>query len=1013
MSADHVKPVPVALELPSARNRRGANGERRLWRSLDELENEPAFLDYLHREFPEQAAVFEDPEGRREFMKVMGASLALAGLTGCTRQPKEVIVPYVRAPESLVPGKPLFFATAVVQSGYAQGVLVESHMGRPTKVEGNPEHPFSLGATDIFGQAEILGLYDPDRAQTTKFQGEVRPWAELLVALRGALDLETRRAVKGAGIRVLTGTVTSPTLAARIEAFLKEWPGAKWHRHEAVSRDNVREGSRLAFGQVLEPRYRFAAADVVLTLDADLVSDGPARLRTIREITSRRKVEAGPGTMNRLYAVESSPSLTGALADHRLNVKASAVEGIARALASALGLKVEGAATDHAAWLSPLVKDLQARNGASVVIAGDTQPPVVHALVHAINERLGSVGKTVSYGEPAEVGPADENASLRELVTEMDAGKVEVLLILGGNPVYDAPADLGFAAALDKVGFRVQLSLYEDETTERCHWHVPATHSLESWGDARAADGTVTILQPLIAPLYGGKTEVELIAALSGAERSSYELVQEHWRSSGRANAGEAFEMQWRRWLHDGVVPGTELPAREATVGLGDWATRPTAAMGAGWELIFRPDPSLYDGRYANNGWLQELSKPLTKLTWDNAALLSPASAKRLGIATPRETPQGTLTEILELRIGGRKVQAPAWILPGHPDDAVTVHLGHGRTHAGRVGNGTGFNAYALRASDGLWFAPGLEVVRTGLTTKLACTQNHWSIEGRNLLRAVDIADYEKDHHVVAAMGHEPEPGLSLYEGAHQYPDRAWGMAVDLNSCVGCNACVVACQSENNVPVVGKDQVGRGREMAWIRVDRYYGGTQEDPSPETYHQPVLCMHCENAPCEVVCPVAATVHSEEGLNDMVYNRCVGTRYCSNNCPYKVRRFNFFLYQDWTTPSLKMMRNPDVTVRSRGVMEKCTYCVQRISEKRIQAKNEGRPLQDGEIKTACQQVCPAEAIVFGDINDEASRVAKRKASPRNYGLLTELQTRPRTTYLAAVKNPNPEMKETGRG
>jgi molybdopterin-containing oxidoreductase family iron-sulfur binding subunit len=1002
MSADPVKPVPVSLQLPS-RQRRLPAGERRLWRSLDELENEPAFLDYLHREFPEQASVFEDPEGRREFLKVMGASLALAGLTGCTRQPTEVVVPYVKLPENLVPGKPLFFATALVQGGYAQGVLVESHLGRPTKIEGNPEHPLSLGATDAQGQAEILNLYDPDRAQTTKFQGEVRPWAEFLAALRGTLDLESRRGVKGTGVRLLTGAVTSPTLLARIEDFLKEWPGARWHRHEAVSRDNVREGSRLAFGRVLEPRYRFAEADVVLTFDADLVSEGPARLRAIREIASRRKLEGATRPMSRLYAIESSPTLFGAQADHRLSVTASAVEGLARAVAAGLGLPVEGASSDHAAWVGAMVKDLQARGGAAVVVAGETQPPAVHALAHAINERLGSVGRTVSYAEPAEAAPA-EGASLGELAADMHAGKVELLVILDANPVYDAPADLDFVTAMDKVGLRVQLSLYEDETTGRCQWHVPAAHSLESWGDARAADGTASIVQPLIAPLYGGKTAVELLSALLGAERSAYDLVREHWQAQGPA-AGEAFEAQWRRWLHDGLVAGTERPAAPAKVALGDWARTAAPAPAGGMELIFRPDPGLHDGRYANNGWLQELAKPLSKLTWDNAALLSPATAQRLGLAAPRETPHGTVTEVVELRIGGRKVQAPAWILPGHPDEAVTVHLGHGRTSAGRVGNGTGFNAYALRTADRPWFASGLEVARTGLTTRLSCTQNHWSIEGRNLVRSVDVADYEKDHHVVAAMGHEPAPELDLYQGSHSYPDRAWGLSIDLNSCVGCNACVVACQSENNIPVVGKAEVGRGREMQWIRVDRYFEGPPE--APETYFQPVPCMHCENAPCEVVCPVAATVHSEEGLNDMVYNRCVGTRYCSNNCPYKVRRFNFFLYQDWTTPTFKMMRNPDVTVRSRGVMEKCTYCVQRISEKRIQAKNEGRPIRDGELQTACQQVCPAEAIVFGDVNDKESRVSKLKASPRNYGLLTELQTKPRTTYLAEVKNPNPEM------
>jgi molybdopterin-containing oxidoreductase family iron-sulfur binding subunit len=937
-------------------------------------------------------------------LKIMGASLALAGVTGCTRQPLETIVPYVKEPEGLVPGKPLFFATAVRHDGYAQGVLVESHQGRPTKIEGNPEHPQSLGATDAFGQAQILGLYDPDRSQTTKFQDEVRPWAEFLQSLRGSLQLEKLRATRGAGIRLLTGGVTSPTLAAQIQSFLLEWPGAKWVSDEPVSRDNVRAGALLAFGEVVEPQYRLEAADVVVTLDADLTSEGPARVRLIRELASRRKVRDG-ASLSRIYAIESSPSLTGALADHRLSVKASAVEGLARALAAAVGLPVEGGSGDHASWIEPLAKDLQGRGGASLVVAGQSQPPAVHALAHAINEHLGSMGKTVAYTASAATLPTDPSYSLAALAGDMHAGKVEILVILGGNPVYDAPADLDFALGMDKVGLRVQWSLYEDETTERCHWHVPAAHSLETWSDARAACGTVTILQPLIAPLYGGKSEHEFMAALVDRERTSYELVKEHWREK---DGSAEFEKSWARWLHDGIVPGTALPEKAVTVTLGDWAKAKPAPEAAGLELVFRPDPSLHDGRFANNGWLQELSKPLTKLTWDNAAIVSPATARQLGLRTPEETPQGTLTDVVELRTAGRPgVRAAAWILPGHPDGAVTVHLGHGRTKAGRVGSGTGFNAYTLRTSNAPWFASGLEVVKTGLGTKLACTQNHWSMEGRHTVRAATAAEYAKDPHVLGAVGHDPKRELSFYEGSHRYDGHAWGMAIDLNSCVGCNACVVACQSENNVPVVGKDQVGRGREMAWIRVDRYYEGPEADP--ETFHQPVLCMHCENAPCEVVCPVTATLHSEEGLNDMVYNRCVGTRYCSNNCPYKVRRFNFYLYQDWTTPTYKMMRNPDVTVRSRGVMEKCTYCVQRIAEKRIVAKNEGRELQDGEIETACQQVCPAEAIVFGDVNDPKSRVAQWKASPRNYGLLTEYQTRPRTTYLGAVRNPNPEISE----
>jgi len=982
---------------------------RRYWKSLEELAESPAFLELLRREFPQQASSFEDPKGRREFLALMGASLALAGLAGCTRQPAEKILPYVRQPEEIVPGRPLFFATAVAHDGYARGVLVESHEGRPTKVEGNPEHPMSLGSTDIFGQAHVLGLYDPDRSQTVKYYGEVRPWAAFREGLRAAL--EKLRASRGEGLRFLTGAVTSPSLASQLEAILADLPAARWHSYEPVGRDNARAGAVLAFSEDVQAQYRLDAADVILCLEADLVAAHPASLRLIRQFVSRRRL--GPDKqeqthMNRLYVVESTPSLTGAMADHRLVLRASQVEGVARAIAAELGLAVSGGSSEYLAWVKPLVKDLLRARGAALVLTGETQPAAVHALTHLINEKLDAAGQTVLYTAPVEPRPQDGLASLRELAADMEAGEVEILVILGANPAYDAPADLRFAERMFVVPLRIHLGLYEDETAERCHWHLPEAHPLETWSDARAADGTVTILQPLIAPLYGGQSAHEVLAAFTGRpDQTGYEIVREHWR--GRL--GGEFEKRWQRALHDGVVADTALPAKAVSVTIGDWARAPTVREPSGFEILFRPDPTVFDGRFANNGWLQELPKPLTKLTWENAALISPALAERLGFEV-RETSSGHVTEVVELSYQGRTVEAPVWILPGHPDDAVTVHLGYGRTRAGRVGTGAGFSAYSLRSSDAPWFGSGLELRKTGATTRVACTQDHWSMpqpaqeaaQERQLIRAGALEEYQREPDLFQKMGHEPEPSLSLYP-PHSYPGHAWGMSIDLNACVGCNACVTACQSENNIPVVGKDQVARGREMHWIRVDRYYQGRPE--RPETFHQPVLCMHCENAPCEVVCPVAATVHSDEGLNDMVYNRCVGTRYCSNNCPYKVRRFNFLLYQDWTTPTLKMMRNPDVTVRSRGVMEKCTYCVQRINRARIDARNEGREIRDGEIQTACQAVCPAEAIVFGDVNDPASRVSRLKASPRNYALLTELQTRPRTSYLAAVRNPNAEM------
>jgi molybdopterin-containing oxidoreductase family iron-sulfur binding subunit len=1004
------------LDLSGLRRRLADSTGRTYWKSLEELARAPQFLEYLHREFPEQASSLEDPEGRRGFLKMMGASLALAGLTGCTRQPEEKIVPYVKPPEDVVPGRPLFFATAVTVGGYAKGVLVESHMGRPTKVEGNPDHPASLGATDVFAQASVLDLYDPDRSQTLTYLGEIRPWGSFLAAVKAALDAQ--RPGKGAGLRILTETVTSPTLAAQIQDVLAAYPSARWHQYDPVGTDSVRAATAQALGTPSEILYDFDKADVILCLDADFVGTGPANLRLIRAFASRRRLggEQSPAGMTRLYVAESSPSLTGALADHRLPLRASEVLDFARAVAAGVGVPAEGgtlpaAGSPRALWVAALVKDLQAHAGRCVVMAGPWQPTAVHALAHAINQKLGNVGQTVAYAPSVEAHPVDQMASLRDLAAAMDAGQVQTLAVLGGNPVYDAPVDLDFARRMDKVPVRIHLGLHDDETAERCHWHVPAAHPLEAWSDARAFDGTVTIVQPLIAPLYAGcKSVHEVLAAFTDRpERSGYDILRDHWKAQGTVGADP--EAAWQRALHDGVMVMPAVPARPVTASPFSASSQasappaPTSPAPQGLEIVFRPDASVRDGRFANNGWLQELPRPLTKLTWDNAALMSPRTAESLGVKV-EQTSLGSYTDVVELRYRGRSVKAPAWIVPGHPDGTVTVHLGYGRTRAGRVGTGVGFNAYALRTSDAPWFGGGLEVKKTGGRYRLACTQDHWSMEGRNPVRAGTLEEYEKEPGYAKEMAEEPPPSLTLYP-SFKYTGHAWGMAIDLNSCVGCNACTIACQAENNIPVVGKDQVGRGREMHWIRVDRYYSGTVENP--ETHHQPVPCMHCENAPCEVVCPVAATTHSDEGLNDMVYNRCVGTRYCSNNCPYKVRRFNFFLYSDFDTPSLKLQKNPDVTVRSRGVMEKCTYCVQRINRARIDARNEGRPIKDGEIKTACQAACPGEAIVFGDINDPASRVAKLKAEPRNYGLLAELNTRPRTTYLAHVKNPNPEIGE----
>ena len=988
---------------------------------MDERAGTDRYRQFLHHEFPRDTLPEQHGVSRRNALKLMAASAALAGLSACTKLPTQKIVPYVRSPEEIIPGKPLFYATAMPMGGVALGLLVESHMGRPTKVEGNPDHPGSLGATDLFAQAAVLTLYDPDRSQVVTHEGHVESWPLFITALRRTKS--EHDANQGEGLYLLTETVTSPSLGAQIQALLSSFPKAKWHQYEWNGRDASREGARLAFGEPVNTTYRLELADVILSLDADFLSSGTASVRYARDFVARRDVAATDGNMNRLYVVESTPSNTGAMADHRLPLRSGDVEACARMVATQLGIPNVQPVTANvpAEWVAVVVRDLQGHRGRSLVVAGEQQPPVVHALVHAINENLGNFGKTVVCTEPLEVLPANQMASLRDLVEDMKSGLVKTLFIVGGNPVYTAPADLEFGKHLLKVPQRLHLSLYHEETSELCHWHIPEAHFLETWGDARAYDGTVTIMQPLIAPLYGGKSAHELLAAFLGSETAAHDVVKEYWKKrydSGTKSNPRGFEGFWETSLHDGLVDGSQLREKPVAVKnplsemIGSLAEPNPRNPNGGLEIVFRPDPTIWDGCFANNGWLQELPKPLTQLTWDNAALISPRTAQKLVLANE---------DVVLLQSGGKSVRAPVWIMPGHADDCVTVHCGYGRTRAGRLGSGVGFKAGSLQVSQAPWFHTGLQIQKTGERYPLATTQYHHAINQENrtqdepsiaafereLMRVATLEEFRKNPEFAKDPEDRTSKSLSLYSQV-EYKGHAWGMAIDLNRCTGCNACVVACQAENNIAVVGKQEVLAGREMHWIRIDTYFRG--DLVNPETYHEPVLCMHCENAPCEVVCPVGATTHSDEGLNEMTYNRCVGTRYCSNNCPYKVRHFNFKLYSDWNTPSLKLMRNPDVTVRSRGVMEKCTYCVQRINESKINAKKQDRAVRDGEIVTACEGACPAQAIVFGDINDPNSRVAKLKAQPRNFGLLTELNTRPRTSYLAKLRNPNPEIRES---
>jgi MoCo/4Fe-4S cofactor protein with predicted Tat translocation signal len=1013
------------LDLAAVRARLQSKTGKQYWRTLDELSEDPHFEELLHREFPRQASEWDDAVDRRDFLKLMAASLAFAGLAGCKSNERENIIPYVKQPDGMVLGRPLYFATVMPFAGDAIGLLVESHEGRPTKIEGNPDHPASLGSTDAIVQASVLNLYDPDRAQTVTYAGELRTWSEFLDnAAAAAADLKTSN---GAGFRILTGTITSPLLIEQLQALLKQFPQAKWHQWESAVSDGARDGGKLAFGRYVNTVYRPERAEVILSLDSDFLASGPGHVRYMKSFYKRRKLDDDPtverlsGEMNRLYVVEPTPTVTGSSADHRLPLRASEIESFARALAGKLGLGGSGTVSPAAEkWLESVAKDLQGHRGSSLVIAGEQQSAEVHALVHAINGALSNAGNTLYYTEPVEGNPVNHLESLRELCADMDAGKVDTLIILGGNPVYDAPHDFDFVPKLRKVRNSVQLSGYFDETAQHCKWHIGESHFLEAWGDARAFDGTLSVVQPLIAPLYYTRSAHDVLAAFSDKPGvTAYDAIRERLKA---ASGGGDFEKSWRKTLNDGLVANSAFAPMNVTAKFNPAslpALKPLQAEEL--EFIFRPDSSVYDGRFANNGWLQELPKPVTKLTWDNAAMVSPKTAEKLAL-THRVAARGgehgqILSNVIDIALSGSKVTAAAWILPGQADGVIVLPLGYGRTFAGYTGTNKGFNANAVRASEAMWMAPGGKISKTGAEYPMACTQYHFNMEGRKILSSGTLEEYKKNPGFAHEGDETPLKSETLYK-EFAYPGYAWGMAIDLNNCNGCNACVVACQSENNIPVVGKDQVMRGREMHWIRIDRYYKAetSTNDPStnendalanPPTFFQPVPCQQCENAPCEQVCPVGATVHSAEGLNDMVYNRCVGTRYCSNNCPYKVRRFNFLRFQDWETPSLKLLRNPEVTVRSRGVMEKCTYCVQRINNVRIDSEKQNRPIRDGEIVTACEAACPSEAIVFGNANDPNSKVAKLKAQQRNYSILGELNSRPRTTYLAAVRNPNPEM------
>jgi len=981
--------------------------EPALWRSLDELRGRA----------PQQLApprdIELDPVARREFLRLTGASLALAGLGSCTRQPVERVLPWARSPESTVPGEPLHFATCLPLTSGAFGLLAESHDGRPTKLEGNPDHPASLGASDAQTQATLLGLYDPDRSQVVLHNGAPSTFDAFELAFGAAL--ERHRAQAGRGLALLCESVVSPSLAAWLERARVALPELVLATYEPVNRDRARAGALLAFGRDLELQPDFGAADALALFECDALAGARGVVAT-RALARRRAQPREGERAPRLYAIESSPTQSGTSADHRLALTPARCEHALRLLALELGLPLAederpAPLSAHAArFIAALARDLVSCAPRSLVCVGEALSPASHALAHRIHAHLKSsaarTAEPVAFALDAERSQGEQ---LAHLVSEMRAGRVESLLVLGANPVHAAPPELEFSAALESVPLRAHLGLYRDETAERCHWHLPQAHFLESWGDARGVGGSVGFVQPLIAPLYGGRNALELVAWVAGMPaQKAYELVRAHWNELGLG--GAQFEAAWRRALHDGAIAAEAL---RATPELARQVARPLElpvlrehALGApptfearGLELALREDVLIGDGRYANNAWLQELPHPVTTQTWGNAALVAPATASRLGVHDG---------DFAQLALGGRRVRAPVLVLPGQAEDCITLSLGYGRARAGQIGDGVGVDANPLRSAQHPWGTRGLHVERSGSGAKLALTQTHHSMEGRDLVRSIAVADFLAGATGAPAHLHVPEHDTSMYP-AWPRGEQAWGMVIDLARCTGCNACVIGCQSENNIPVVGAAEVAKGRELHWLRVDRYFSGTPEEP--ELLVQPVTCMHCENAPCEVVCPVGATVHGPEGLNEMVYNRCIGTRYCSNNCPYKVRRFNFLSYADLSSETLALQRNTDVTVRTRGVMEKCTYCVQRINEARIDARKQGREVADGEIRTACQQACPAEAIVFGDVDDPTSQVSRLRSEKRHYGLLEELNVKPRTTYLARLRNPNPELAEPG--
>ncbi|MCY4158106.1 MAG: 4Fe-4S dicluster domain-containing protein [Bacteroidetes bacterium] len=1014
---------------------------RRLWRSRPHLDQDPDLIEMASEELIPGASDTPSGSNRRHFMQLLGASMAMAGLAAC-RRPVEYIMPFSDRPEELIPGVPLRYATAMNFRGIARPLLAKSYDGRPVKIEGNPEHPNASGSSGVFEQASLLQLYDPDRSKNILRTGSPASWNDFLT-LCEQIQIGNRR------IAVLASPDSSPTRNRLRTQLETQFPGATWIEYRSEGDDVETLGLQMIYGQALRPVYDFANADVIVSLDANFL--GPHARNgdwNTRSFAQSRKLNGADDQMSRLYVAESTYTSTGTLADHRKRMRSNDISGLANQIASFLGIH-SGETPD--AFAASIAADLQNANGRCLILAGETQPAEVHALCALMNETLGAIGTTVTLLDTEVPMQIPQSQAFPELIEEMEAGQIDLLLMLGVNPVYDAPSSLNFPEAMSRVMETIHVGLHVDETARMSTWHLPLTHYLEAWGDGRSWDGTLTVAQPLIAPLYeDAKSEIEVLHTLvNGQHTKGYDLVRETWTP---VLEDQNFESAWRRTLHDGYLQDTGFASVTPAASFDGQLATPDNRL----ELVFRLDPTILDGSFANNAWCQELPDPITKIVWDNVAVISPKTAEDYGLVC--EYSKGRYyADVVTLAADGQEIELPIWILPGHADNTISVTMGYGREISttrperdtpfwdkddetdiyarGTLATGVGTNVSKLRNLLAQPVLTGVELTATGRKWTIVTTQDHGILdtEARPLIRMATLDEYRQDP-AFALQDEAPTPSSDMKTDFQDYPElwknnhpakspayrdsdywqNQWGMVIDLNTCTGCNACIVACQAENNIQVVGKKEVGNGRELHWLRVDRYFlseGDMDLDADPQIVMQPMPCQHCENAPCESVCPVAATVHSPDGTNQMIYNRCIGTRYCANNCPYKVRRYNFYNWSKTIPDTVQMAQNPNVSIRFRGVMEKCSFCIQRIRETQKRAGLEKRPLHRDEVATACQQACSAESITFGDLNDDQSKVSQAMRNPRGYKLLAELNVKPRVSYLARVRNPNQDLEPVG--